>query len=44
MWNFKKFGPVSQEEMLFKEKGNGRTDNGRRLITIPHIQPLAQVS
>ena len=43
MWNFKKFGPVIQEEMLFKEKGNGRTTEGRTTAE-PHLEPLAQVS
>ena len=29
--------------MSFKEKGNGRTDEGQRRITIPHLEPSAQV-
>ena len=32
-----KFGPVFQE-MLFKEKVKGMTDDGRRPITIPSAQ------
>ena len=40
-----KFGLVVQEEMLFDEKVYGRmTDNGQRLITIAHLESLAQVS
>ena len=43
------FGPVVEEEMSFKEKvygrtHDGRTDDGRRPITIAHIVPSAQVS
>ena len=38
-----KFGPVVQEEMSFLEKIYGR-QTGRRLITITHIEPSAQVS
>ena len=38
-----KFGPVVQEEKSFQEKNYGR-QTGRRLITITHIEPSAQVS
>ena len=35
-----KFGPVVQEEMLFKEKVSGRGMHaGQRPITIPHLEP-----
>ena len=35
-----KFRPVVQKEMLFKEKGYGRTmDDGQRPITIAHLEP-----
>ena len=45
---FFKFGPVVQE-MSFKEKNTddrngGTTRAGRRPITIPHLEPPAQVS
>ena len=41
-----KFGPVVYEEISFKEKVYGRTDarrtdDGRRPITIAHLEPLA---
>ena len=37
-----KFGPVVQEEMSLKEKVYGqRMDDGQRLMTQAHIQPLA---
>ena len=47
-----KFGQVVQEEMSFKEKvcGRRKTDDGRtrnagqRTITIPDLEPSAQVS
>ena len=38
------FGPMVQKEMSFKEKGNGRTNDRLRPITIPHLHPSAQVS
>ena len=38
-----KLGPVVQE-MLFKEKVYRRPDAGQRPITIPDLEPLAQVS
>ena len=37
-----KFGKVVQ--MSFKEKVYTRTDDGRRAIIIPHLEPSAQVS
>ena len=41
----KLYETVVQEDMLFKEKAYGRrAHNGRRPITIPHVEPLAQVS
>ena len=45
MWSYLKFGPVVQEQMLFKEKNYGlRTPAGSRtkLITIAHLEPMAQ--
>ena len=42
---YMKLGPVVQMEMSFKKKfTNGRTDEGRRPITIVRLEPLAQVS
>ena len=41
--SYMKFRPVVQE-MLFKEKVYGWTDDGQRPITIPHLEPSAQVS
>ena len=40
MQNYFKFGQVIQEEMPFKKFMH----NGRRPITIAHLEPLAQVS
>ena len=45
-WSLKKFRPGVSEEKLFIDV-NGRTDvrmDGRRMITIAHPEPLAQVS
>ena len=39
-----KLGLVGQEEMSFKEKVNGRTDDGQRPIAIAHFEPSAEVS
>ena len=39
-----KFRPVIKEEMSFKEKVDERAHDGRRLITIAHLEPSAQVS
>ena len=40
-----KFGPVVQEEMLFKEKDYGqRTHGEQKPITIAHLEPSVQVS
>ena len=36
--------PAVQEEMSLKEKVYGRMDDGRRPVTIPHLEPSAQVS
>ena len=45
MLSYMKLGPVVQEEMSFKEKVYAlQTDNRQRPITIPHLEPLAQVS
>ena len=42
---YMKLGPVVQEEMPFLKKfTNGRTDDGRRPITIARLEPSAQVS
>ena len=45
--NLKKIGSGVSEK-LFKDVGgrttDGRTDNGRRVITIAHPEPFAQVS
>ena len=39
------FEPVIKKEMLFEEKVyRHTTDDGRRPITIAHLEPLAQVS
>ena len=43
MLKYMNFGSVVQE-MLFKEKVDGRTDEGQRPITIAHFEPSAQVS
>ena len=48
MRSYMKLGPVIQE-MSFKEKVYGRTDDGQtdegqRPITIAHLEPSAQVS
>ena len=44
--NLKKTGLRVSEEMLFKgvdgRRTEGRTDDGRRVITIAHPEPLAQ--
>ena len=37
MWSYTKFGPVVEEEMLFREKVFGRTHNGQKPITIAHL-------
>ena len=45
MWSNMKFWPVAREEMSFKEKVYGRrTHDEPKPITIPHLEPLAQVS
>ena len=40
----KKIGPWISEEKLFKGVDDGRTDNGRRVITIAQPERSAQVS
>ena len=44
MSSYMKLGTVVQEEISFKEKVYGRTDDGQRPITIAYLEPLAQVS
>ena len=41
-----KLGPVAQEEMAFSKslRTDGRTTDKDHLITIPHLEPSAQVS
>ena len=39
-----KLGPLVEEEMSFNEKVNGRADVRQRQITIPHLEPSAQVN
>ena len=43
MCSYMKIVPVAQE-MSFKEKVYARTEDGQRPITIPLLEPSAQVS
>ena len=44
MRSYMKLGPVVQEEMSFKEKVNGRTDDGQRPTTIAQLSRRLKVS
>ena len=44
MRSYFQFGSVVQEEMSFIEKVYARTADGRRPITVAHLEPMAQVS